>query len=176
MSPSRIPLIFAITLIALVPGALIGQRTSADTSIMTAIASLDGPWWAESLPNFEPFYRSPARAAELLIQSLKPVAEGNYWQQHQPAVAWRIRALRSLTGLDFRSHTHRKITEDDSLPQPDCTGQIPFFELASMGWDRIVVAPVDVQEHIIALWRSWFEHYGRTFKYVNERREVAWYF
>ena len=157
------------------PGA---QQSSGDSSILAAIAHLDGAWWAESLPSFEPFYRSPQRATDLLIRALHPIRAGKYSTRHHLQVVWCIRALRSLTGLDFSARTQHRITEDDadSLPFPDSSGLVPFFVLGSMGWDYVLVAPPDAQEQIITKWQRWYQRAGISFRYVNDRHDNHWYF
>src|SRR5215472_9110707 len=100
----------AILTLCLLPMALYAQQRPTDDEIRAAIAKLrdgtDAP--------LEILYKNPCRSAELLISSLEPVRRGQYVNGKHPQVVWDIRALRSLTGLDFRAATHADLTEDES--------------------------------------------------------------
>src|SRR5262245_17690532 len=130
MRITNLALIATTLVLGSAPVALAGQAQKEDSSIIATIASFNGPWWVESLPNFEALYRNPSRAVELLIGSLRTSPSGKYGREHHPPTVWSIRALSSLTGLEFTAKSRRRITYDDmdSLPLPDSTGQIAFFE------------------------------------------------
>ena len=109
-----------------------------------------------------------------LVRVLEPVAPGKHLET--PRVVWYIRALRSLTGLDFKAPTKARLTDDQrERLHPDTAGNTPFFT-RDMGWDVIWVAPKDAQLAIIRKWRAWFATEGKTFKYVNDRNHKDWYF
>jgi hypothetical protein len=126
-------------------------------------------------PILETFYRYPTIAARLLCQRLQVTASGVH--RDHPAVVWYIRALRSLTGLDFTAPTAAQLP-DTELPylRPDkTTGNVHFFGW-HMAWDDTWLAPRDAQQAIIHRWQAWFASEGQTFKYVNNRHHNDWYF
>jgi hypothetical protein len=148
-----------------------GQEHASDAEIHAAIAHLNNDSLERSL---QLFYSNQYRSTELLIAALKPTRRGNYHEH--PQVVWTVRALRSLTGLDFRSTTKATLTEDEAnFFDPDSTGQIPFFG-TWMSRDRVWVAPQDAQIAIIKKWRMWFAEHGRRYKYVDDPVAAHWYF
>ena len=126
---------------------------------------------------FEVLYKNPRRSAQLLVSSLKPIRRGQYLTGKHPQVVWNLRALRSLTGLDFRAPTHVDLTEDEAhfLGHDPKTDEVEFFG-TWMSRDRVWVAPVDAQTAIIEKWRKWFREHGESFTYVNDRNFENWYF
>jgi hypothetical protein len=122
-------------------------------------------------------YKSPRRSTEIILASLKPVRSGQYVGGKHPQVVWNIRALRSLTGLDFQAPTQADLTEDEAhfLDHDPKTGEVHFFG-TWMSRDRVWIAPLDAQTTIIKKWRKWFIEHGETFTYVNDRNFDHWYF
>jgi hypothetical protein len=84
------------------------QERATDTEIQSVINSLS------SRPlhhDFEIFYRNPERATEFLIEALKPTAPGHHLSDECPQAVWIVRALRSLTGLDFKGNTEAHLDD-----------------------------------------------------------------
>jgi len=154
------------------------QRTTSDDEIRTAIARLpENRPDTNGFPRFEILYKNPRRSTELLISSLKPVRRGQYLTGEHPEVVWKIRALRSLTGLNFRASTHADLTEDEAhfLGHDPKTDEVEFFG-TWMSRDRVWVAPPDAQTAIIRKWQKWYREHGETFTYPNDRNFDNWYF
>ena len=148
-----------------------GQNRSSDAEIKVAIAHLNNDSLESSL---QLFYSNPYRSTELLIATLEPTARGNFHEH--PRVVWAIRALRSLTGLDFQATTKATLTRDErNFFDPDTAGQIPFFGVW-MSRDRVWVAPQDAQIAIIKKWRVWFVKHGSNYKFVDDPVAAHWYF
>ena len=100
--------------LCLLPIGTYAQEKPSDAEIKAAMAKLyDGKDDSGFAP-LEILYKNPRRSAEILIASLKPVRRGQYVGGNHPQVVWNIRALRSLTGIDFRAHTHADLTEDEA--------------------------------------------------------------
>lgn len=117
-------------------------------------------------------HRHPALAAERLVGRLAPVARGRH--HPVPRVVWYIRALRSLTGLDFEALTNAALTDDEqSYLRTDSLGRVRFFGW-HMAWDETWLAPRDAQATIIAQWQRWFARTGKSFKYVNDPNHDHW--
>jgi hypothetical protein len=170
-----------LNVILLVPGPLpcAGQDSGFSEAVEAGLRRI--PNYASPEENESAFdsvlavmYQHPALAAGLLVGVLEPVAPGKH--PKTPRVVWYIRALRSLTGLDFKAPTKARLTEDErERLHPDTAGNTPFFTW-DMGWDVIWVAPKDAQLAIIRKWRAWFAAEGKTFRYVNDRNQKDWYF
>lgn len=160
----------ALILAVFTTGISQAQQAPSDAEIKAVISRLSDS------SNFETFYKRPRRAAELLISSLKPVRRGQYVKGKHPQVVWEIRALRSLTGLDFTATTKSKLGEDEAhFLGLGRNGEVHFFG-TWMSRDRVWVAPVDAQIAIIGKWREWLETSGSTFAYANDRNFDHWYF
>ena len=120
-------------------------------------------------------YRDPAVATGALIERLEPARPGMHYHDDHPTVVWYVRALRSLTGLDFTAPTTQLADSEAGYLQRDSVGNVRLFGW-EMGWDRTWVAPEDAQRTIIQKWRTWFGKEGRGFKYVNDPDHEHWYF
>src|SRR5271169_4322128 len=83
----------------------------SDAEIGAAIRALDSQSLKHSL---EVFYKNPEEATRLLIAELKPTKRGRYPGGTHPQAIWIIRALRSLTGLDFRAPTQARLSDDEA--------------------------------------------------------------
>ena len=166
---------FTTVLLYFLPTAMFAQQLPPDAEIKAAIAKLGAD--TSGFDQFEILYKNPRRSAELLIASLQPVRRGQYQSGKHPQVVWIIRALRSLTGLNFRAQTQANLTEDEAhfLDRDATTDEVNFFG-TWMSRDRVWVAPLDAQTIIIGKWREWFEKKGQTFTYVNDRNFDNWYF
>jgi hypothetical protein len=153
------------------------RHRPSDSEITAAIAKLGENTDEKGFTQFEILYENPRRATELLLAMLQPVRRGQYVGGKHPQVVWNIRALRSLTGLDFRAPTHADLTADEAhfLDHNPKTEEVEFFG-TWMSRDRVWVAPVDAQTTIINKWRKWFREHGENFKYVNDRNFDNWYF
>src|SRR5208282_3005712 len=154
-----------------------GQEHASDAQIRAAMKQMTAWGSGDTAPKerFEIFYRNPYRSTELLISALEPVRRGHY-TEHLQAV-WIIRALRSLTGLDFRATTKVDLTADEAhfLDHDPVTDQVCFFG-TWMSRDTVWVAPYDAQITIIKKWREWFAKEGKDYKYVNDPDFDDWYF
>jgi len=171
----RFAVLFAAALCFLIP-ATQAQSGPSDAEIKAAIARLGDNTDAKGFVQFEILYKNPRRSAELLIKQLKPVPRGQYVSGKHPQVVWNIRALRSLTGLDFRAETNSDLDEEEShFLDLNAKGEVRFFG-TWMSRDRVWVAPVDAQAIIIKKWQEWFEKNGKTFTYVNDHDFDKWYF
>ena len=153
------------------------RHRPSDSEIEAAIAKLGENTDAKGFTQFETLYQNPHRAAELLVAALKPIRRGQYVSGKHPQVVWSIRALRSLTGLDFRGTTKADLAEDEShfLDHDPKTDEVRFFG-TWMSRDRCWVAPVDAQTIIIEKWRKWLREHGESFTYVANRNFDNWYF
>ncbi|MGD0826304.1 MAG: hypothetical protein ABR908_17115 [Terriglobales bacterium] len=153
------------------------QQLPSDAEIKVAIARLGDDTDAKGLTKFEILYKNPQRSTELLIATLKPIRRGQYVTGKHPQIVWNIRALRSLTGLDFRGPTRADLTDDEAhfLGHDPKTDEVQFFG-TWMSRDRVWVAPVDAQTTIIKKWRKWFREHGETFAYVDDQNFDHWYF
>ena len=149
----------------------------SDAEIRAAIAKLGENTDEKGFTRFEILYDDPRRSTELLVATLKPVRRGQYIVSKHPQVVWNIRALRSLTGLDFRAPTHADLSADEAhfLDHNPKTEEVQFFG-TWMSRDRVWVAPVDAQTTIIRKWREWFAQHGNGFMYVNDPVADHWYF
>ncbi|MFZ3342636.1 MAG: hypothetical protein WA213_17260 [Terriglobales bacterium] len=153
------------------------RLSPSDAEIRAAIAKLGENTDEKGFTQFEILYENPRRSTELLVATLKPVRRGQYVSGRHPQVVWNIRALRSLTGLDFRAPTHADLTADEAhfLDHNPKTEEVQFFG-TWMSRDRVWVAPLDAQTTIIKKWRTWFREHGQLFTYVNDRNFDDWYF
>jgi hypothetical protein len=152
------------------------NKAPSDPEIKAAIAKLGEGTDKNGFTHFEILYKNPRRAAELLVSSLKPVPRGEYLRGKHPQVVWKLRALRSLTGVEFRATTASELDEEEAhFLDRDARGELHFFG-TWMSRDRVWVAPVDAQTAIIAKWQEWFKKRGGTFNYVNDRNFDNWYF
>src|SRR5579859_738473 len=169
--------VFVAVILCLLPIAARAQQEPSDAEINAAIARLGEGTDQNGFVKFEILYKNPRRSTELLISSLKPVRRGHYESSKHPQVVWNIRALRSLTGLDFRAPTKADLTEDEAhfLDHDAKTDDVNFFG-TWMSRDRVWVAPLDAQTAIIRKWRKWFAQDGQTFTYVSDRNFDNWYF
>lgn len=92
-------------------------------------------------------------------------------------VIWCLRALRYLTGLDFRAPT--KYTLKDGarkyfLSLKEKTN-LPFFA-TTMAHETIYIAPKDTQAEIIRKWREWYLKEGTTFNYKPIEDFDFWFY
>lgn len=171
------PCLLAIATIVffLLPARAFSQQSPSDDEIKAAITRLGDA--DKGFSEFETLFKNPRRSAELLIAMLQPVRPGQYAGGKHPQVVWNIRALRSLTGLDFRGATKADLTENEAhfLDHDPKTDEVQFFG-TWMSRDRCWVAPVDAQALIIKKWRKWFREHGNSFTYMNDRNFDNWYF
>jgi hypothetical protein len=134
---------------------------------------LSGETWSQSL---EIFYRHPEEAAGILISELRPIKRGRYPDGQHPQVVRMIRALRSLTGLDFRGTSTARLSADEThFLEAKKNGEVRFFG-TWMSRDCDWVAPKDAQIEIIKKWCAWFAQHGHGYAYVNDRNFDHWYF
>lgn len=170
-----LPLAIAVIALFLSPVMAFSQQPPSDSEINLAIRRLGEP--DKGISELETLYKSPRRSAVLLIKALRPVRRGQYPEGKHPQVVWNIRALRSLTGLDFRATTQADLTEDEAhfLDRDPKSAEVNFFG-TWMSRDKCWVAPVDAQTKIIKKWRKWLKEKSGSFTYVNDRNLDKWYF
>ena len=126
------------------------------------------------LLDLKSFTRIRSGPTQLLISSLKPVRRRQYVSGQYPQVVWNIRALRSLTGLDFTPL--RKQEEEAHFLGHDANTDTVHFFGTWMSRDRVWVAPRDAQTAIIRKWREWLTQHGKDFEYVNDPVADHWCF
>jgi len=145
----------------------------SDAEIRDAIGRLSSDSLARSL---EVFYKNPQEATKLLIAELRPIKRGRYPGGTHPQAVWIVRALRSLTGLDFKATTHARLNDDEAhFLRASAEGEVEFFG-TWMSRDADWVAPKDAQVGIIKKWQEWYARSGHTYRYVNDRNLDDWYF
>ena len=94
---------------------------------------------------------------------------------------WALRGLRFLTNCtEFRGSLTRKLHIDPQdirwqLLLQNGVERVPFFR-TWMARDVVVVAPVVVQQQIIAAWQDWYVSKASTFSYQPCSSTDAWYF
>jgi hypothetical protein len=130
---------------------------------------------------------NPIEFAGLLINELAIVPENKILAGDQSAnkkamhIIWCIRALRSMTGLDFTAPTGNRFskrvdeqTRNDLLKRP-ASDDVRFFAVW-MSRDSIYVAPADAQEKIIKRWKEWYARNGQSHRYTTNSPLSDWYF
>jgi len=126
--------------------------------------------------SFEVFYRNPEEATKLLIGALKPARRGHYPGGTRPQAVWIVRALRSLTGLDFTATTRSRLTNDEArFLRLNARDEVEFFG-TWMSRDSDWVTRKGAQVAIIKRWEEWYARSGHTHGYVNDRKLDDWYF
>lgn len=160
------------------PAAEKQSRTLADS-----VASLGAGTRPEHLKQLRENGRD---SVELLIAALQPIPEdkvpADNKKAHQAAlhVVWSLRALRYLSGKDFRASTAHVFGDQDDerrreklLRKED--GTVTFFA-TWMSRDSVYIAPADAQRAIIEAWRRWYSEQDETWRPVAERPIDDWYF
>jgi len=149
------------------------KETVSNAEIGDAIQELSSQSLDHSL---EVFYKNPQEATKLLIAELRPIKRGRYPGGTHPQAVWIVRALRSLTGLDFKATTHARLNDDEAhFLRASAEGEVEFFG-TWMSRDADWVAPKDAQVGIIKKWQEWYARSGHTYRYVNDRNLDDWYF
>src|SRR2546425_954674 len=140
--PSIVPVLAILGAVITIPSVVKG---GGEEAIRNAIADLG----RAPHPGFQVLWRYPQRSTELLVAMLAPVARGAYQSGSHPPVVWYLRALRSLTGLNFRGTTNELLTEDEEhWLRPGRDRSVEFFG-TWMSRDHVWVAPEDAQTEII---------------------------
>ncbi len=119
----------------------------------------------------------PYQSGCLLIKELRNIPEtaiySNDEEKHKSSmhIIWCIRALRYLTGLDFKGTTKHIFTKQERDRKYWLTlkneQELPFFA-DWMSRENIYIAPKDAQEEIIKKWKSWFLENGEKFNYKTD--------
>lgn len=149
------------------------KETVSDAAIRHAIEELSSQSLRDSL---EVFYKNPQEATKLLIAEVRPTKRGRYPGGEHPQAVWIVRALRSLTRLDFTAVTRARLNGDEThFLRVNSAGEVEFFG-TWMSRDSDWVAPKDAQVAIIKKWQEWYARSGRTYGYVNDRDLDNWYF
>jgi hypothetical protein len=125
-------------------------------------------------------------AVKLLIETLQPISEEKVLpadkNAHRAAVhvVWALRALRYLTGKNFRAPTAHVFgadederTREELLKKEDDT--VTFFA-TWMSRDSVYIAPADAQRTIIEAWRLWFSEQDETWRPIPKPSIDDWYF
>lgn len=93
---------------------------------------------------------------------------------------WALRGLRFLTNCtEFRGALKSRQVVDPQdirwqLLFSNGVEHVPFFR-TWMTRDVVVIAPIDVQEQVIAAWQDWYSHKSPEFIYKPCERVDAWY-
>lgn len=164
---------FVFSSIVLSVALCAGKESVSDAEIQAAVKNLSSE---SSEHSFDVFYKNPQEATRILIAELKPTTRRHYLSGKHPQAVWIVRALRSLTGVDFRANTAMHLTDDEvHFLGLDTRGTVAFFG-TWMSRDSVWVAPKDAQITIVKEWREWFERQGHGHKYVCDRNVDNWYF
>lgn len=137
--------------------------------------------------------KEPAASARLLIQELHPVNGARILgsEHHKPQwrhtehVIWCLRALRTLSGFEFRAKTRHNFGHSEletnrewftGGEQYPADGTVRFYGVW-MSRDSLYIAPRDAQQKIIAKWKEWYAKNGQTYTYkAFENDPDDWYF
>lgn len=168
-------LVFLLAFSSLFVAPRARRAKAGDAEIRAAIADLGSRSLSRS---FEVFYSNPQESTRILIGELKATKRGHYLTGQHPHAVWIVRALRSLTGLDFQARTEEDLSADEShflALNAKRKGELEFFG-TWMSRDSVWVAPKDAQLEIIREWKEWYARYGRSYKYVNDHNVDDWYF
>ena len=178
-------LIALITITISVIACRANTVAGSESSVASIVKSLGPDTTVEDIKKLR---SSPREAVELLINNLQTIAENKILPaeraQHAAAlrVIWSIRALRYLTGQEFRAPTSHVFGSDEDertraeqlrLEAKDST--VPFFS-TWMSRDSTYVAPSDAQRKIISAWRSWFRQHRQDWKMPSAPDINQWYF
>lgn len=160
--------------------------TTADQqsqALAERVASL-GP--ATRPEDVKQFRGSGRDAVRLLIATLETIPEDKVLPEAKNAhrstlhVVWAVRALRYLTGENFRAPTTHVFGSDEDeqmreelLKKED--GTVAFFA-TWMSRDSVYVAPADAQRTIIEAWRRWFAELDENWKPISAPKIDDWYF
>lgn len=127
--------------------------------------------------------KKPQEASCWLIRDLKEVRRDRLSaaQAVSSKEIWALRGLRFLTNCtDFRGALMYKQSIDPQdvrwqLLLQNGVEKIPFFR-TWMTRDIVLVAPVEVQNQIIAAWQNWYSSVASTFSYQQCGSLDGWYF
>lgn len=171
--PNALWLAFTLSLFFALPTQGAKRQPSTQDKIQACVSHLS----SESERRcFDLFYSDPQLATELLIAELEPARPGHYLSGKHPKSVWIVRALRSLTGLEFRAPTSAHLSANEAhFLGLDKRRTVTFFG-TWMSRDSVWVAPEDAQIAIIKQWREWFTRNGQHYRYVNDRDVNDWYF
>ena len=127
----------------------------------------------------------PRNVACVLISDLQTIAEEKIdaEQAKQPKARpiWALRALRYLTNCtDYRGALVKKVEVDPadtrwSLLLRDGIQTVPYFR-TWMSRDLVVLAPVEVQEQVIAAWKDWYARTNSSFRFYACTDIEDWYY
>jgi|SRR5436853_2676970 len=181
MGRAKFWLLICVLCLALLAVAF--DNSEAQANLKEAVKSLGA---MSTTNDFDPLYSDPITATSILIKELRVIHRGQYRTSEGEGfgpidykaahVIWCIRALRALTGLNFRAPTKTKLDEMEAhfLGHKD-SGEVSFFG-TWMSRELSFDAPEDAQKAIIEKWRRWFDDNGKTHSYVNSRRFDDWYY
>lgn len=127
------------------------------------------------------------QAAGLLLQELHPMPERIIGLDEQGRhvasmhVIWCIRALRYITGLDFKAGSAAALKKvklpggaEDLLLMHN-GDEVLVFSVA-MSYDTTYIAPEDVQQAVFQKWKDWYATQSQGFKYSAHTHLDDWYF
>lgn len=127
--------------------------------------------------------KNPQGAACWLVHKLKEIRREKLTaeQAESSETVWSLRGLRYLTNCtDFQG----RLVHKQSIKPQDVRWQlllqngvekIPFFR-TWMSRESIVIAPIEVQQQIIAAWRNWYLSEASSFSYQQCSSMDGWYF
>jgi hypothetical protein len=154
----------------------------SNPAIVTAVKSLG--------PNTRPsdlavFQTDPLSAVELLVQRIRPIGEKKVLADEQRShpeamrVIWSIRALRYLSGLNFKGKTKYRFkgdVEGERAQLIGLTGESEVFFFGTwMSRDSIYVAPRDAQLQIIEKWKEWARLHAKDHTFIAPKEINDWY-
>jgi hypothetical protein len=161
-----------------------GTPTDQKSRTLTGIVASLGP---DTRPDDLKRLRADGReAVKLLVATLKPIPEAKILPQDQNAhraalhVVWAVRALRYLTGKDFRAPTAHLFGPDEDEQTREQflkrDGEGVTFFATWMSRDSVYIAPADAQHAIIEAWRRWFSELDENWRPIAEPSINDWYF
>jgi hypothetical protein len=104
---------------------------------------------------------APRQAARELVGELKVVSPDRIDDDAQHVI-WCVRALRAITGQDFRFKSATPLTANQCRDFRTCFGEMPFFSELTVS-SETMVAPANVQKKVIVAWELWLLESGDTF-------------
>jgi hypothetical protein len=142
----------------------------------------------ETIAVLDSLAKKPSVAVGCLIKELHTVNEVKMLSgelekpEHKETdrVVWCIRALRYITGKDFRGKTTHQFRKDEeerkywvTLESPK--GRLRFF-CVHMAVNSTYFAPKDAQQSIIDQWKKWYRREGEKASYNPVLEFNDWYF
>jgi hypothetical protein len=166
------------------PACSAGTAGDQQSRTLTELVASLGP---DTRPDDLKQFRVRGRdAVRLLIATLQPIPEEKVLavdkSAHRAAlhVVWALRALRYLTGKNFRAPTaHVFGPDEDERTREELLkkeAETVTFSATWMSRDSVYIAPADAQRTIIEAWRRWFSEQDENWRPIPEPSINDWYF